>query len=498
MNNCYYLTTPIYYVNDAPHIGHAYTSVITDILARRARLYHQTYFLTGTDEHGQKIEKTARAKGMQPIDFCNEISKRFYLLTKDFNLSNDDFIRTTEERHKERVKIFWNKLMENGWIYKGNYSGFYSIRDEAFYTESELVAGKAPTGAEVEWHEEESYFFRLSACEEILTKLYNLFPDIVYPASRLNEVKSFLANGLSDLSISRESFKWGIPVPKDERHVIYVWLDALTNYISALSYPDGEKYHDYWLNENNKKVHVIGKDILRFHAVFWPAFLIAEKYMANNINENEVLRFFENFTVVTHGWWKNEGVKISKSLGNTINPYDLVSKFTLDKVRYFFVKSIPFGEDGDFNEKNFIELTNADLANNIGNLAHRVLTFIYNNCSGKISSKSINVPWRNYEADFDSFLFKFEFNKAMEVVMEFGRKCNEFMDKNAPWLLQKEGRLEEMNHCLHVLAIAIFRIYKMLECVMPQTCSIALAIFNNKLPENGDVINLPSPLFNRI
>jgi methionyl-tRNA synthetase len=288
----HYITTPIYYVNDAPHIGHAYTSIVADFYARKMRESGEAFFLTGTDEHGQKIEKSAKAKGKDPLEFCNEVSAKFKAMTADFNISNDDFIRTTEQRHIRGVQAFWQKLEQNGWIYKGKYEGWYAIRDEAFYSEEELINGKAPTGAEVEWQSEESYFFKLSKFTEILLEVYKI-EGVIFPQSRLNEVKAFVSSGLKDLSISRTSFSWGIKVPNDEKHVIYVWLDALTNYITAL---EGKLFNKFWADES-KKIHFIGKDILRFHAVFWPAFLIAEKYKIGEVNMSEVLGFFKNFTI---------------------------------------------------------------------------------------------------------------------------------------------------------------------------------------------------------
>jgi methionyl-tRNA synthetase len=447
----YYITTPIYYVNDAPHIGHAYTSVMADITARKLRNRgNEVFYLTGTDEHGQKIERSAKAKGIEPLVFCDEVSHKFVDLMKDFNISNNDFIRTTEERHKNGVKAFWNKLQQNGWIYKGKYAGWYAVRDEAFYTEEELINGKAPTGAEVEWQEEETYLFRLSLFEEILLEVYDKIPSVVFPLSRLNEVKSFVKMGLNDLSISRTSFKWGIPVPNDEKHVIYVWLDALTNYITALGYGsnDTSKYEKFWTDKEAIKMHYIGKDILRFHAIFWPAFLIAEKYKIGEINNTEVLEFFKNFQVISHGWWKNNGEKMSKSLGNAIST-EYLKELGVDKVRYYFERSMPFGGDGDFSLESFKELTNADLANNIGNLSQRVMTFIYTNCEGKIPAYSGNngafSVLRKEKGNYDDNLKGFiKMIQEAENLLTLGNLGNEAVDKVAPWKLKnlKEIRLK--------------------------------------------------------
>ncbi|MFP6743175.1 MAG: class I tRNA ligase family protein, partial [Alphaproteobacteria bacterium] len=297
----YYVTTPIYYVNDSPHIGHVYTTVACDALARFMRLDgYDVKFLTGTDEHGQKVEIAAQAAGEAPQDFVNRVSQRFRDLRGPMGFTNDDFIRTTEDRHVASVQQLWRELVKRDEIYLGTYAGWYSVRDEAFYAESELVDGIAPTGAPVEWVEEPSYFFRLSAWQDRLIEYYESNPDSVMPASRRNEVMSFVKGGLLDLSVSRTSFKWGIPVPDDPDHVMYVWIDALTNYITAAGYPDTacEDFGKYWPCD----VHMVGKDILRFHAVYWPAFL-----MAAGLEPPK--------RIYAHGWWTNEGQKISKSLG---------------------------------------------------------------------------------------------------------------------------------------------------------------------------------------
>jgi methionyl-tRNA synthetase len=504
----YYITTPIYYVNDAPHIGHAYTSVMADIFARKMRESGEVFFLTGTDEHGQKIERSAASKGMNTFDFCDEVSAKFKALMTDFDISNNDFIRTTEDRHIKGVQAFWLKLKENGWIYKGKYEGWYAVRDEAFYSEEELVNGKAPTGAEVEWQVEESYFFKLSAFTDVLLAVYKEIPSVVFPSSRLNEVKAFVSGGLKDLSISRTSFKWGIPVPNDENHVIYVWLDALTNYVTALGYgsKDDSKYKEFWLS-NAKKIHFIGKDILRFHAIFWPAFLIAERYKFEEIKMTEVLDFFKNFRVISHGWWKNNGEKMSKSLGNAISCEYLLENFGLDRVRYYFARSLVFGSDGDFSDKHFKETVNADLANNVGNLTQRVISFIYMNCNGEIPPLSGNRAILEIfpEVDFTSnlevankLLEGFLFQEVIEEVLLLGRKANERVDRSAPWVLKKEGKIEEMNDVLHLLSIVIYNIYKQLECVMPESSVKGLAIFNGEKPRAGLKINKPEPIFTRL
>ncbi|MGI9498794.1 MAG: methionine--tRNA ligase, partial [Geminicoccaceae bacterium] len=368
--DCFYVTTPIYYVNDVPHIGHAYTTLACDAMARFAKLDgKEVRFLTGTDEHGQKVEKAAEGRGIAPQAFTDELSERFRELAGHMGVSNDDFIRTTEERHKRGVQALWRKLVDAGDIYLGGYAGWYAVRDEAFYTESELVDGKAPTGAPVEWVEEPSYFFRLSAWEEKLLSFYEENPDFIAPQSRRNEVISFVKGGLQDLSISRTSFSWGIPVPDDPDHVVYVWLDALTNYMTALGYPDEDaaNYKKFWPAD----VHVIGKDILRFHAIFWPAFLLAADLQPPK-------------RVFAHGWWTIEGEKMSKSLNNALDPYELIETYGLDQLRYFLLREVPFGNDGDFSRTAMVNRINSDLANDYGNLCQRVLSMIAKNCGGRV------------------------------------------------------------------------------------------------------------------
>ncbi len=371
----FYITTPIYYVNDVPHIGHAYTTLACDVLARFKRLDgYDVMFLTGTDEHGQKVEKSAKAAGLDPQTFCDQVSARFRELARVMNFSNDDFIRTTEPRHLRSCQALWEKLVASGNIYLDTYAGWYSVRDEAFYAESELTKAPngdwiAPTGAPVEWVEEASYFFRLSAWGDKLLEYYEQLPETVLPRSRKNEVASFVKSGLKDLSVSRTSFTWGIPVPGDPKHIMYVWIDALTNYITAAGYPDvdSEKFQTFWPAD----VHMMGKDILRFHAVYWPAFL-----MAADIKPPK--------RVFAHGWWTNEGQKISKSLGNVIDPLEIVADYGLDQVRYFLMREVPFGQDGDFSRKAIIHRVNSDLANDLGNLAQRSLSMIAKNCEGKV------------------------------------------------------------------------------------------------------------------
>ncbi|MCH8809101.1 MAG: methionine--tRNA ligase, partial [Proteobacteria bacterium] len=427
----YYVTTPIYYVNDVPHIGHAYTTLACDALARFMRLDGlDVMFLTGTDEHGQKVEKSAHAAGMEPKAFTDKVSQNFRDLSATLDFSNDDFIRTTEERHKRSCQAIWTKLMEAGEIYLGTYAGWYAVRDEAFYTEAELEDTEdgrkiAPSGAEVEWVEEPSYFFKLSEWQDRLLAFYEANPDFILPESRRNEVLSFVRGGLKDLSVSRTTFKWGVPVPGDADHIMYVWLDALTNYITAVGYPDTDcaAYRTYWPAE----VHMVGKDILRFHAVYWPAFL-----MGAGIEPPK--------RVFAHGWWTNEGQKISKSVGNVIDPHALVARYGLDQVRYFLLREVPFGNDGDFSHRAMVGRMNSDLANDFGNLAQRVLSMIAKNCGGRVPGPGdLTAADAALLGAASALLERLRgayrvqaFHKALEATWEVIGAANRYVDEQAP------------------------------------------------------------------
>ncbi|MCW5699323.1 MAG: methionine--tRNA ligase, partial [Rhodospirillales bacterium] len=432
----FYVTTPIYYVNDSPHIGHMYTTLACDVLARFKRLDgYDVKFLTGTDEHGQKVDKAARAAGLDPQTFTDRVSRNFRDLAEEMNFSNDDFIRTTEERHFRSCQALWTRLLEGGHIYLGSYAGWYAVRDEAFYTESELTTGPegeklAPTGAPVEWVEEPSYFFRLSAFRDRLLQLYEEKPDFILPRSRYNEVVSFVKGGLQDLSVSRTTFKWGIPVPGDPDHVMYVWLDALTNYITAVGYPNTDKgeFGTYWPAD----VHMVGKDILRFHAVYWPAFLMAAGVAPPK-------------RVFAHGWWTVEGRKMSKSLGNAIDPIHLVDTYGLDQVRYVMLREVPFGNDGDFSHDSVVRRINGELANDLGNLCQRVLSMVAKNCDAAVPTPGA------FTADDEAMLTAAHgllpavrksidvqtFHEAIETLWTVVRAANGYVDRQAPWALRK-------------------------------------------------------------
>src|SRR5579883_2695612 len=423
----YYLTTPIYYVNDAPHIGHAYTTVACDALARFMRLDgRRVKFLTGTDEHGQKVDKSARAAGVDPQTFCDRVSQNFRDMSQLMNISNDEFIRTTEPRHIEASQAIWRAIAagkspkgrEN--IYLDKYPGWYAVRDEAFYGEEELVTGsdgkkRAPSGAEVEWVEEPSYFFRLSDWQDWLLEHYERNPGFIAPEARRNEVVSFVKSGLRDLSISRTSFTWGVPVPGDPKHVMYVWLDALTNYITAAGYPDtsSEQYRTFWPAD----LHMVGKDIVRFHTVYWPAFL---KAAGLDLPKR----------VFAHGWWTVEGQKMSKSLGNFVTPQQLVGDYGVDAVRYFVLRELPFGSDGDFSRRAIVSRINGDLANGLGNLAQR----------------------------------------ALEGLWDVVAAADRYVDEMAPWSLRKTD-VARMGTVLYVLAEAIRHLAIFVQPVVPGSAS---------------------------
>lgn len=500
MKKKYYITTPIYYVNDVPHIGHAYTTLACDALARFMRLDgRDVKFLTGTDEHGQKVEKSAEKASTDPQNFTDNVSKRFKDLADLMQFSYDDFIRTTEERHKKSASYLWERLIESGNIYLGKYSGWYSVRDEAFYSESEIVDGKAPTGAPVEWVEEPSYFFALSKWQDKLLELYESNPSFIKPEARRNEIISFVKGGLMDLSVSRTSFKWGIKVPGDESHVMYVWLDALANYISALGYPSTEgEFAKFWPAD----VHVVGKDIIRFHAVYWPAFL-----MAADITPPK--------TIMSHGWWMNEGNKMSKSIGNVIDPVALVEEFGLDPVRYFLMREIIFGNDGNFSKKNLILRINSELSNKIGNLSQRTISFLVKQCGGEIPAvkdaykDSILIHCSNLKAQIVQAMENQEISYVIDEIIKLADMANGYIDHNAPWSLKKTDP-EKMKYVLYILLETIRHIAIFLQPFIPESAAKMLSQLGitedcrtlDHLGENGalkagTILQQPEPIFPR-
>src|SRR6266446_338873 len=399
----FYLTTPIYYVNDQPHIGHAYTTVVADVIARFRRMTGQdVFFLTGTDEHGQSVERAAQAKGMLPRQLADQVVERFRSLWARLGTSHNDFIRTTEDRHRRGVERLYQKIKAKGDIYKDAYKGWYCTRCESFYPESQIVDGRCPDqGHKVDWTEEESYFFRLSNYQEPLLAHFEAHPEFVFPETRRNEVISFVRSGLKDLSISRSSFAWGIPLPDDPKHVFYVWFDALSNYITALGYgADRKLYARFWPAD----IHLVGKDILRFHAVYWPAFLMAA--------DEPLPR-----RIVAHGWWLRDAAKISKSQGGVVDPLPLIRDFGVDPLRYFLLREMVFGQDASYSDEAFVERVNTDLANDLGNLASRALKMIADYRGGLLPSpdpsfaadadlrKAARIAWDGMVLDFEALSF---------------------------------------------------------------------------------------------
>ena len=497
----YYITTPIYYANDSPHIGHAYTTLACDCMARFKRLDgYDVRFQTGTDEHGQKVEDAAAAAGIAPQAFTDKVSQAFRILPEALNFSIDDFIRTTEPRHIKSVQAIWRKLRENDEIYLGAYEGWYAVRDEAFYGENELTKDKegrrfAPSGAEVAWVAEPSYFFKLSAWEDRLLAFYDENPDFIAPASRRNEVTSFVKGGLRDLSVSRTTFKWGVPVPDDDAHIMYVWLDALTNYITAVGYPDtdSDDFKKFWPAD----LHMVGKDILRFHTVYWPAFL-----MAAGLEPPK--------RVFAHGWWTNEGQKISKSAGNAIDPISLVETYGIDSVRYFLMREVPFGNDGDFSRTAMVQRMNSDLANDLGNLCQRVLSMVAKNCDGAVPEHGDFTPEDKTLLDAANGLIgtlrrEFDdqmFHRALETIWSVIGDANRYVDFQAPWALRKTD-FARMGTVLYVLSETIRIIGLCVQPIMPDAAAkildqLAIAEDKRDFDAMGDMLSagvaLPKPI----
>ena len=485
MDKNFYITTPIYYPSAKPHMGHAYSSIIADFFARFKKIDgYNVYFLTGTDEHGLKIQRAAEKKNVEPLKFCNEISQTFKDLSKTLNLSNTDFIRTTEERHKNSVQKLWNKLEQNDDIYLSKYSGWYSVSDEAFYNEDEIVeengkkiakSSKSP----VEWMDEESFFFRLSKWEKSLLKYYKENPNFIQPNARKNEVISFVESGLKDLSISRKSFSWGIKVPNNDNHVIYVWLDALTNYISALGYPDtnSELFKKFW----PASIHLIGKDILRFHAIYWPAFLLAAGIELPK-------------KIYGHGWILSDDEKMSKSKGNILDPLEIIQKYGLDPLRYYLIKEVSFGNDGNISQERLEDCINSDLANNYGNLCQRTISFASKNCENRIP-KEINfidedrLILDNFTSNIDNIRSQIDnqnINYYIDFIVNSLFAANKYFNDQEPW--KKKDDPIRLNTIVYTTLEIIRKISFMLYPIIPETSLKALKIFNIK----EDQINLDS------
>ena len=503
--NSFYITTPIYYVNDVPHIGHAYTTIACDIIARYQKLNNNNvFFLTGTDEHGQKVEKAALNVSKSPQSFVDGMSVNFKNIVSFLGCEINDFVRTTEKRHIKAAQFLWKKLKDNNQIYLSNYEGWYSVRDEAYYTESELIKNNnsfiAPTGAPVEWVKEESYFFKLSEWQDKLIEFYEKNPDSILPKSRYNEVLSFIKGGLRDLSISRTTFNWGVPIPDDKNHIMYVWIDALCNYLTALGYPDSnnKKFNEFWPGN-----HIVGKDILRFHAVYWPAFL-----MAVNLEPPK--------KIYAHGWWTNEGKKISKSVGNIIDPYEIIEQYGLDQVRYFLFREVPFGNDGDFSKNAIAQRVNADLSNNYGNLVQRIASFIVKNCNSVVTkSKNIDEIDQNlinfFEKKFKEYnkqMSIYQIDRALKSIFEILTETNVYVDTQAPWSLKKTD-INKMNDVLYLISSIIIKSSVMLFPIIPNSSNKVFKIFNidsdlinliniNALIKSEITLTNPKPIFPRL
>ena len=477
MNKNYYITTPIYYPSAKPHMGHAYSSIVSDVFARFKKIDgYQVHFLTGTDEHGLKIQRASEESKMNPLDFCNKISQTFKDLCKILNLSNTDFIRTTEERHKKSVQHLWMELEKSGDIYLSKYSGWYSVSDEAFYNEDEVeekdgVKISITSGSKVEWVEEESYFFKLSKWQNSLLEYYEKNPKFILPKSRRNEVVSFVKSGLRDLSISRKSFSWGIKVPSNESHVIYVWLDALTNYISALKHPDTSNtlYKNFWPAD----VHIIGKDILRFHAIYWPAFLLAAKIPVPK-------------RVYGHGWILAGEEKMSKSKGNILDPLEIIDNYGLDPLRYYLIKEVSFGNDGSISKDKLEDCINSDLANNFGNFCQRVTAFNEKNCNSKIpkdiefidEDKKILDNFSNNISNLRSFIDEQQLNSYIEFIVNALFAANKYFNDQEPW--NRKSDPKRLNTIIYTSLELIRKISIMLYPIIPASSLKCLAAFNIK------------------
>ncbi|MGM4981098.1 methionine--tRNA ligase [Hyphomicrobiales bacterium] len=504
----FYITTAIAYPNGKPHIGHAYELIATDALARFQRLDgRDVFFLTGTDEHGQKMQQTARAEGLTPQQLANRNSDEFQAMGKLLNASNDDFIRTTQPRHHETSQNIWNLMADAGDIYKDSYAGWYSVRDEAYYQENETELRAdgvryGPQGTPVEWVQEESYFFKLSEYQDRLLKLYEENPDFIGPAERRNEVISFVKSGLKDLSVSRTTFDWGIKVPNDPAHVMYVWVDALTNYITATGYIEDRNNPraKYWPAD----VHIIGKDIIRFHAVYWPAFLMSARLPLPK-------------RVYAHGFLLNKGEKMSKSLGNVVDPVNLVNHFGLDQVRYFFLREVSFGQDGSYSEEAIGTRINSDLANGIGNLASRSLSMIVKNCDGQIpecgpltdEDKALLAQADALLASTREDMGKQLIHRALASIIAVVSETDRYFASQEPWALKKTDPAR-MATVLYVTADVVRQIGILLQPFMPDSAAKLLdliAIPSDKrdfaaLGEAGRLVagtplEAPKPVFPR-
>jgi methionyl-tRNA synthetase len=510
----FYITTAINYPNGPPHIGHAYEAVATDVIARFQRsMGRDVYFQTGTDEHGLKMAQAARERGISPKALADEMTSMFKEMDERLEISFDRFIRTTDPDHHRASQAIWSAMAERGDLYQGRYEGWYSVRDEAYYDEAELVEGEggekvSPQGTPVEWTVEESWFFRLSAYQQRLLAHYAENPGFIRPESRRNEVLRFVEGGLSDLSVSRSSFDWGVKVPGDERHVMYVWLDALTNYLTGVGYPDtnSETYKRFWPAD----IHIIGKDVVRFHAVYWPAFLMSAGVPLPR-------------QVFGHGHVLLRGEKMSKSAGNVVDPAGLIDAFGADAVRYFLMRDVTFGQDGSYSPEAIVTRVNADLANSFGNLAQRTLSFVAKNCGGALpvggrgegpDSELLALVRRTTAEDVPALFGELALSLGIEAWIKAVFACNQYIDAQAPWALRKTDP-ERMTAVLATLCEAIVDLAIAISPVVPGSATKLLdqmgvpagersfAILGDqtryaRLAASGFELGPPTPIFPRL
>jgi methionyl-tRNA synthetase len=489
----YYITTAINYPNGPPHIGHAYEAIAADVIARFQKTRgRDVRFQTGTDEHGLKMVQTAREHGREPDEYAEEMSAIFKRMCELLNVQYDRFLRTSEPAHHRASRAIWQAMEAKGDLYLGRYEGWYSVRDEAFYDESELSDGEggeklSPQGSPVEWTAEESWFFKLSAYQQPLLDHYAAHPGFIQPDTRRNEVLRFVEGGLSDLSISRTSFDWGVKVPGSPDHVMYVWLDALTNYITGLGYPDEtELFERFWPAD----VHLIGKDVVRFHAVYWPAFLLSAGLALPKM-------------VYGHGFLLASGEKMSKSVGNVLDPFPLAERFGVDALRYFLMREVPFGQDGSCSDEAIVARANAELANSFGNLAQRTLSMIFKNLDGIIPSPGVGdddkallaAVTAAVETEIPAAFERFAFSQGLEVWLKAVFACNAYVDTQAPWALRKTDP-ERMAAVLGTIAYAVRQLAKAIAPVTPASAEKLIALIDSG--KDGQPIEQPVPIFPRL
>ena len=513
MADPFYITTAISYPNGPPHIGHAYEAITTDAVARFQRLRgRDVFFMTGTDEHGLKMAQTARERGVEPAELAAQMSSLFRAMDERLNISFDRFIRTTEPAHHRASRAIWQAMADRGDIYLGRYEGWYSVRDEAYYDEKELVTADSgeklsPQGTLVEWTVEESWFFRLSAYQQRLLDHYEANPDFIRPEARRNEVLRFVEGGLSDLSISRTSFDWGVKVPGSENHVMYVWLDALTNYLTGVGYPDdSDTFRKYWPAD----LHMIGKDVVRFHAVYWPAFLMSAGIPLPK-------------QVFGHGFVLHRGEKMSKSVGNVVDPLELSDAFGVDQLRYFLLRDVTFGQDGSYSGEAIVTRVNADLANSFGNLAQRTLSFIARNCDGVLprggrgeeaDSELLDIVRRAVREELPGHFEDLALSLGIEAWLRAVFACNQYIDAQAPWALRKTDP-ERMEAVLATLYAAIMDLAIAIQPIIPASAARLLDAMGvpaderdfaaladdgryERLAASGFTLAMPTPIFPRL